>query len=66
MGKRSLKGIRCDLGYTQEEMAKKLEMSVNSYKNRESFRSSLLAEELIALSEIAGIDPRDVILRKPK
>lgn len=59
---RSLKGIRFDLDMTQAEMAKKLGISELSYRNKEKGRTGLTAKELIIISELANIDPREIKL----
>ncbi len=59
---RSLKGIRFDLDMTQADMAKKLGISELSYRNKEKGRTGLTAKELIIISELANIDPREIKL----
>ena len=60
--KRTIKGIRCDLGLTQDELAKKLGISGQSMRNKESYRYSLTANELLILADLAKIDPREIKL----
>lgn len=58
--KRSIKGIRIDLGLSQKDMGKKLGLSESAYRKKESYETRLLAEELLKLADIANIDPRDI------
>lgn len=60
--KRTIKGIRCDLGLTQDELAEKLGISGQSMRNKESYRHSLTANELLILADLAKIDPREIKL----
>lgn len=57
---RSLKGIRFDLGLSQAEMADKLGISEGSYRNKELYRTGLTAKELIEISNLANVDPREI------
>ena len=57
---RSLKGIRFDLGLSQSEMADKLGISEGSYRNKELYRTGLTAKELIEISNLANVDPREI------
>jgi len=59
---RSLKGVRFDLGLSQKEMADKLGISEGSYRNKELYRTGLSAKELIMISQLAGIDPKEIKL----
>ncbi len=59
---RSLRGIRYDLGMTQKQMAEKLDITELSYRNKEQHRTGLTAKELIKISEMADIDPREIEL----
>ena len=59
---RTLKSIRFDLGLSQKELAKKLGISELSYRNKEQYRTGLTAKELIQISELSDIDPRDIKL----
>ena len=47
---------------TQADMAKKLGISELSYRNKEKGRTGLTAKELIIISELANIDPREIKL----
>lgn len=53
--KRTLKGIRADLGLTQKEMAEKLNMSESAYRAKENKTVKLFADELMAISNMSGI-----------
>lgn len=58
--KRSLKGIRVDLGLTQEEMAKAMGMSLVTWNKKERGKSSLSALELIKISQISNVPMADI------
>ena len=60
--KRTLKSIRIDLGLTQEQIAKKLNLGVQTWRNKEAYRSELTATELLELCEMAKVDPMQVKL----
>lgn len=60
MPKRTLKSIRYDLGLTQEEMAKKLGISLAAYKTRESYRTHLLASELLIVCKLSNVNMYDI------
>lgn len=61
---RNLKSIRVDLNLTQEEMAKKLEMSYPTYQKKERGDSPLLANELLKISKLSGIEMKDIEIPK--
>ena len=56
-GQRTLKGIRADLGLTQQEMAAKLGISDVTYRNKEKYATELTASELMLISKLASISP---------
>lgn len=58
--KRTLKGIRIDLGLSQKEMGAKLGLSECAYRKKESYETRLLAEELLIIADIAKLEPRDI------
>lgn len=60
--KRTLKGIRNDLNLTQEEMAKKLGIGIQTWRNKELYVSELTATELMMLCQMAHVNPKDVKL----
>ena len=62
--KRTIKGIRCDLGFTQEQFAKLLGITTQSLRNKEGYKTPLTANELLIISDLAKIEPRDVKLTK--
>ena len=53
--KRTIKGIRADLGLKQEEMAKILGISVVAYNKKEKGIISLKANELVKICKLANI-----------
>ena len=60
--KRTIKGIRNDLGMSQDELAKIFGITVQSLRNKEAYRTSLTANELLILADLAKIDPREIKL----
>lgn len=60
--KRTLKGIRNDLNLTQKEMAEKMGMGVQTWRNKELYVTELTATELMLLCNLAKIEPTDVKL----
>lgn len=60
--KRTLKGIRNDLNLTQKEMAEKMGMGVQTWRNKELYATELTATELMLLCNLAKIEPKDVKL----
>lgn len=50
--KKSLKKIRIDLGLNQEEFAKLLQISVSTYRRKESGETQLNLEELYKISKL--------------
>lgn len=57
---RTLKSIRNDLGLTQEEMAKAMNLSKVSWWKKENGTVPLLALELIKISQMSNV-PMDQI-----
>ena len=64
MEKRTLKGIRADLGLSQEQMAEKIGCARVSYANKEAGRSPLLARELVIISILAKIPMEQIKIPK--
>ncbi len=60
--KRTLKSIRIDLGLTQDEMAKKMNLGIQTWRNKEAYRSELTATELLKICEMAKVEPTQVKL----
>ena len=60
--KRTLKGIRADLSLTQEQIAEKLGVSIQTWRNKEAYVSELTATELMQLCDLANISPYEVKL----
>lgn len=58
--KRTLKGIRVDLGYTQEDMAKAMGVSKVTWNKKEQGKVPLLAMELIKISQLANVPMADI------
>ncbi len=54
--KRTLKGIRNDLGLTQQQMATRLDMKLANYRNLELGVTKMSAIQMIKILDIAGID----------
>lgn len=63
MNKRSLKSIRADLNYNQEQMAKALNMALSTYKLKECGKSPLLARELYDISKIGNVEITDIEIK---
>lgn len=62
--KRTIKGIRCDLGMSQEELAKFLGITTQSLRNKEQYKTPLTVKELLVLCDLAKLDPREVQVAK--
>lgn len=60
--KRTLKGIRAELNLTQEEMAKKMGVGIQTWRNKELYVTELTATELMLLCSLANVRPEDVKL----
>ena len=57
-----LKGARAEKGYSQVEMAEKLEMSVDSYNQKENGKSEFKLSEVKNLLEILDKEFNDIFL----
>lgn len=44
-----LKALRAEKGWTQEEMAKELEMNVDTYRKKKMVRENLLCQKFLRL-----------------
>ena len=62
--KRTLKGIRVDLGYTIEDMAKAMGVSKTTWLKKEHGQVSLLATELVRISELSKVPMTDIEILK--
>ena len=62
--KRTLKSIRIDLNLTQKEMAEKMGVGVQTWRNKELYITELTATELLTLCSMAMVNPYDVKLTK--
>lgn len=61
---RSIKSVRIDLGYTQEEFAKLLNINHTTYQKKERGESPLLAIELYQISKLSGVPMEDIAIPK--
>ena len=64
MEKMTWKDVREKIGLTQAEMAERLNMSSQSYCQKENYLRKFAVNEAIAVLRMADIDPEDVILVK--
>lgn len=62
--KRTLKSIRVDLNLTQEEMAKKIGVGIQTWRNKEAYVTELTATELMLICQLSGVNPMDIKLTK--
>ena len=62
--KRSLKGIRVDLGLTQEDMAKAMGVSKVAWNKKEKGKVPLLAMELIRISDMSNVPMSEIEVLK--
>lgn len=53
------------LGYTQEQMARELKISVNSYRQIESGSTLLISQRVEEIASIFGIEPVELISGSP-
>lgn len=56
MAKRTLKGLRNDLGLTQPQMAKKLGIATGTYINYENFNSKIPYEIALKIADMCKIE----------
>lgn len=56
MAKRTIKGLRNDLGLTQEEMAKKLKIANGTFIRYENYQSKIPYEIALAIADLCKID----------
>lgn len=52
-----LKALRAENGWTQEEMAKELEMNVDTYRKKENGKREFTLSEVVKAKDKLGIDP---------
>lgn len=57
----TLKSIRINLNFTQEEMADKLGVSTKTYQNYENYKSYPDVEIVKKIVELSGLDFNDII-----
>lgn len=57
---RTIKGVRIDLGLTQEEMAEELGISVVAYRNKEAYRTELTASQFVKLLSMSGLGAHEI------
>lgn len=59
--KRTIKGLRCDLGLTQKEMAKELGISEGTYVRYENYQTKVPFDVAIKICDLGKIEnPREV------
>lgn len=59
--KRTIRGIRCDLGYTQKEMADKINTPIATYQRYERYEVAIPFEVMIKIADLAKIEnPREI------
>ena len=64
MNQRTLKGLRNDLGYTQKQMAKLLEIPMASYQRYENFKGIMPADKLVKVADMFNIvDVREIKIK---
>lgn len=63
MAKRTLKGIRADLGLTQKEFAKKLGISESAYQKYEAYLHMLPSDILFKISEVSRVDVKNIKIK---
>lgn len=56
---------RNKLGLTQEEMAQRVGISANSYRELEKGKTAIFNKRIIDISEIFGITPEELLLGYP-
>ena len=56
----TLKQAREKIGLTQEELANKLGRTVAAWNYKENYKRALTAKDLILLSKLAKLDPRQI------
>lgn len=56
---RKIKGIRSDLGLTQQEMANYLGISIRAYRNKEKGEAPFNQIEMILIMEKANMTPEE-------
>ena len=55
-----VKAIRVNLGLSQEEFAKELDMPLATYQRKEQGKSPWLYREILTISEISDVDIGDI------
>lgn len=59
--KRTILGIRSDLGLSQEEMSKRLNLSVPTYQRYEKYENKIPVEVVVKIADMVGIvDIREI------
>ncbi len=59
--KRTLKGLRNDLGLTQKEMAEQLGVPIASYQRYENYQQRIPADVVFEIARICGVqNPTDI------
>lgn len=57
---RRLRGIRVEKDLTQEDMAKKLNISLSSYQNKENGHTKFTLDEALKISEMVKLKIEDI------
>lgn len=60
--KKRIAKFRLDQGYSQEEMANRLSISINSYRKIEKGETILVSKRLYEISDILNIAPEKLLL----
>lgn len=60
---RTFRGIRSDLGLTQQEMAEKLGVTITTYQHYERYLSRIPAEILFKVAELGHVDPSTIRIK---
>lgn len=55
MGKRTYRGLRVDLGFTQKEMAEELGVPIATYQRYERYESKMPVDVAIRFADLFGI-----------
>ena len=59
--KRTIKGLRNDIGFTQKEMADQLGVPISTYQRYENYMYKIPSSILVKIADLAGIvDVREI------
>lgn len=59
---RKIRGLRVEHGFTQTQVAKKLNVALTSYSNKETGKTSFTIEELSTLTKLFSVKIEDVLM----